>query len=224
MQEDTCKKIRESFRFKESGEEIYVEIGMKNIPFGIETGALIDFFKTLFDETIGQLNDPVIADTGSEERPHGPFAGDEKAAVTLSGEDFERLMQGWTQKHRRATFATDTTSAKEQAKGSDSDKDILSTLQDIRDILERIADTSSDAALGPGTVVIAPTCTPGATKEDIQTCCRLSQEKFDKMMRDYEKRESRTIYVRGIGGAPGPEISIPCSPKRGRDDSSQSHM
>lgn len=175
MQEDTCKKIRESFRFKESGEEIYVEIGMKNIPFGIETGALIDFFKTLFDETIGQLNDPVIADTGSEERPHGPFAGDEKAAVTLSGEDFERLMQGWTQKHRRATFATDTTSAKEQAKGSDSDKDILSTLQDIRDILERIADTSSAATLEPGVVVnLATTCAPGMTKEDIQTHCRLS--------------------------------------------------
>lgn len=185
MQEDTCKKIRESFRFKESGEEIYVEIGMKNVPSGIETGALIDFFKTLFDEAIGQLNDPVIPDTRSEERPHGLSVGDEKVAVTLSGEDFERLIQGWIQEHHRTTFATDTAPDKEQAKGSDPDKDILSTLQDIRAILERM---------------------------------------LDKTMQDYERRESRKTYVGGRGDVPEMVISIPCPPKGGRDDSSQSHM
>ncbi len=194
MQEDTYKKIRESFRFKESGEEIYVEIGMKNVPSGIETGALIDFFKTLFDEAIGQLNDPVIPDTEQKEHDHGFSAEGAK--------EFDALSQ----------------------EGSDPDNRILSTLQGIRGILERIAGTSSDTVLGPGTVVVAPTCAPGITKEDIQTYCRLSQEEFDKMMQYYEKRKSRKIHVDGRGDVPEMVISIPCPPKGGRDDSSQSHM
>lgn len=226
MQEDTCKKIRESFRFKESGEEIYVEIGMKNVPSGIETGALIDFFKTLFDETIGQLNDPVIPDTRSEERPHGLSVGDEKVAVTLSGEEFERLMQEWIQKHHRTSFVTDAALDKGQAEGSSQDGEFVSTLRDIKTILERMEGTLSATTLEPGMVVnLTSTCAPGITREDIRTYCRLIQEEFDKMMQDYEKRKSRKTYVGGRGGGvPEMVISIPCPPKGGRDDSSQSHM
>ena len=92
--------------------------------------------------------------------------------------------------------------------------EILSVLQEIKDILERMAGTSSAATLEPGVVVnLATTCAPGMTKEDIQTHCRLSQEEFDKMLQDYVKREAKITYAGGTGGgAPGVGISIPCPP------------
>ncbi len=158
MQEDTYKKIRKSFRFETSGEEVYVEIGTKNVPPNIRTGTVIDFLKALFEETIDQLEAPAIPDTGPKaEDPHRSSAGDIKEADMLSQEEFEKLMQGWLQKHHRATFVTGAASDKEQAKGFGQDGELVSVLRDIKDILERMESTSSDAVLGPGTVInLAP--------------------------------------------------------------------
>lgn len=220
MQEDTYKKIRKSFRFETSGEEIYVEIGTKNVPPRIKTETVIDFLKTLFEETIDQLEAPVMPDTGSKaEDPHRSSAGDIKEADMLRQEEFEKLMQGWIQEHHRATFTTEAAPDKEQAKGSGQDGGLASTLQGIKDILERIENASSATTFGPGMMIdITPAYTSGATREDIQTLCRLSRKVFDLMMRDHEKDKVRKSgrYISG-GGAPGPHISIPCPPKKELD-------
>lgn len=147
-------------------------------------------------------------------------------AYTLGKEEFERLMQEWIQKHHRTSFVTDAALDKGQAEGSSQDGEFVSTLRDIKTILERMEGTLSATTLEPGMVVnLTSTCAPGITREDIRTYCRLIQEEFDKMMQDYEKRKSRKTYVGGRGGGvPEMVISIPCPPKGGRDDSSQSHM
>lgn len=217
MQEDTYKKIKKSLRFEESGEEVYVEIGMKNVPPKIKTKAIIGFLKPLFEEAISQLDDG--ADEDAVGATYELSAKDtkelEEELDKISKEDFEKNMQEWIQKNHRTSFATDTALDKGQAEGSSQDGELVSTLQDIKAILERMEGASSDAVLGPGTVVnLTSTCAPEITKEDAQTYCRLIREEFDKMMQDYEKRESRTTYARGIGGAPGPHISIPCPPKK----------
>lgn len=149
----------------------------------------------------------------------------EKELERLSKEDFEKNMQEWIQKDHRTSFVTDTALDKGQAEGSGQDGELVSALQGIKDILERMEGTSPDTVLGPGTVVdLTSTCAPGITKEDAKICCRLSQEEFDKMMQYCEKRKSRKIHVDGRGDMPEMVISIPCPPKGGRDDSSQSHM
>lgn len=215
MQEDTYKKIKKSLRFEGSGEEVYVEIGMKNVPPTIKIKAVVDFLRSLFEEAINQLEDPVIPD----ERPrvedhHRSSAGDIKEA-DISQEEFEKFMQEWIQKHRRTTFVTDTVLDKGQAGESSQDGEFVNALQDIKAILERMEGTLSATTLEPGTVVnLTSTCAPGITREDTQTCCRLSQEEFDKMMQDYEKRKSRKILVGGRGGGvPEMVILIPCPPK-----------
>lgn len=133
---------------------------------------------------------------------------------TFSKERFGELMQEWMRKQHRGTFATDIDPGREQAKGSDQDGELVSTLQGIKDILERMEGTLSATTLEPGMVVnLTSTCAPGTTKKDIQTYCRVIRKEFDKMIQDYEKRKIRKRYVRSMGGAPGPKISIPCPPK-----------
>lgn len=98
MQEDTYKKIRESLSFEKSGEEVYVEIGMKNVPPKIKTKTIVDFLETLFEGAIDQLEAPVIPDPGSKESIHEPSTEDAKEASTLSEKEFEKLMDNWLKK------------------------------------------------------------------------------------------------------------------------------
>ena len=218
MQEKNRKKIKKSIYFENTGETFSVEIGVEDASPETKREMVIPFLETLFKRAIGQLDAPVIPDTGPGECLHVLSTEDEKAAGTFDEREFERLMQEWIQEHHRVTFATDTALAKGQEKGSSQDGELVSTLRDIKAILERMEGTSPDTVLGPGTVVdLTSTCAPGITKEDAQTCCRLSQEEFDKMMQYYEKRKSRKIHVDGRGDVPEMVISIPCPPKGGRD-------
>lgn len=109
MIQDTCKRIKKSLRSTESGEVIYVEIGMENIQPRVTTGMVVFFLKNLFEETIGELEAPVIPDTGSKEDARGVPAEDAKEASTLSEKGFEKLMDNWLKKNKRAAFAANNT-------------------------------------------------------------------------------------------------------------------
>lgn len=164
------------------------------------------------------LKDSEMLDVASqaEEGAREHCAKDVKEAAVLTQEIFEGLMRKWIHGHHRAAFATDIASDKGQAKGLGPDGELAAMLRGIRDILERMEGALSSTTLKPGMVVnFTQTYPPGITKEDAQAFCELSQERFDQMIQDHEKRKVRKGYVGGMGGGvPGIEISIPCPPKR----------
>lgn len=112
-------------------------------------------------------------------------------ANAISKEEFEELMQERMKKRHRVAFATNSDSDKEQPKGANKGGELVSALQGIKEVLERMEGTLSPAIHS------------------------INQEKLDQMIQDYEKRKARKTYAGGTGdGAPGPNIQIPCPPKR----------
>lgn len=139
-----------------------------------ELSEYVDFIKLQKEETPSEVQDAM------------------EEASALSKEKFEELMRGCMKKQHRAMFTTDAASDKEQSKGAGQDGELANALQGIKDILERMEGALSATILEPCiTVNSAQTCQPGITKEDTQNFCELSQEKFDQMIQDYEKRKTR---------------------------------
>lgn len=100
MIEGTCKKIKKSLHFTGSGEKVYVEIGMEDVRPKVTAKTIIPFLKTLFQETIKELEDPQTPDTAPNEKEdiHEPSTEDAKEASTLSEKEFEKLMDNWLKK------------------------------------------------------------------------------------------------------------------------------
>lgn len=99
MIQDTCKKIKKSLRSTESGEVVYVEIGMENIQPKVTTEMIVFFLEDLFGEVIAELEDPGTPETTPKEG-EGTHELSVEDAIVFSEKEFEKLMDNARQKKR----------------------------------------------------------------------------------------------------------------------------
>ena len=56
MQETTCKSIRKTLEFEESGEKLSVTVGLENISSKTKKETIVPFLDTLFEKVKEEIN------------------------------------------------------------------------------------------------------------------------------------------------------------------------